>query len=106
MDRDRWQDVKRIFEGALDRPPSQRFAYVAEACGDDEELLREVHSLLRSLDDARDFMEQPAVGEVAEQIAAGRARKVSKGQTVGQYRILSGSSRSTARRSSRISAIS
>jgi serine/threonine protein kinase/predicted Zn-dependent protease len=89
MDRERWQDVKRIFEGALVRNPDQRSAYVAEACRDDEELLLEVTSLLQSLDDAQDFMEQPAVGEVADQIVAGRVRKYSKGQSIAQYRIIS-----------------
>jgi serine/threonine protein kinase/tetratricopeptide (TPR) repeat protein len=89
MNRDRWQEIKRIFDAALDRAPSQRSEFVAEACRDDDELFAEVNSLLRSLDDARGFMEQPAVGEVAEQIAAGRTGKYSKGQSVGQYRIIS-----------------
>jgi len=88
MDRDRWQDVKKIFEGALERDPSRRFEYVAAECGDDAELLREVSSLLRSLDDADDFMEQPAVREVPEEIVAVRAGEYSNGQTVAQYRIL------------------
>jgi serine/threonine protein kinase/tetratricopeptide (TPR) repeat protein len=89
MDPDRWQEIKRVFEGALDRPPDQRLDYVNEACQGDEGLAHEVHSLLRSFDDAPGFMELPAVAEVADQITAGQAGKYSKGQLVAQYRIIS-----------------
>jgi serine/threonine-protein kinase len=88
MDADRWQEIKRVFEGALDRDPGQRLDYVTQACQGDETLVQEVNSLLRSLDDAQGFLEQPAVGEVADQITAGQARKYSKGQRVAQYRII------------------
>jgi hypothetical protein len=46
MTPDRWQRVARVCESALEREPSMRAAYVAEACGDDETLRREVESLL------------------------------------------------------------
>lgn len=89
MDADRWQQIKRVFEGALDQAPGQRLDYVTQACQGDETLVQEVNSLLRSLDDAQGFLELPAVGEVAEQITASPVRKVSKGQRVAQYRIIS-----------------
>ncbi|HXA17284.1 MAG TPA: serine/threonine-protein kinase [Thermoanaerobaculia bacterium] len=89
MDPDRWQEIKRVFEGALDRAPDQRLDYVTQACQGDDTLVQEVNSLLRSLDDAHNFLEQPAVGEVADQITAGQPRKYSNGQSVAQYRILS-----------------
>ncbi len=75
-----WEDVKRVFDGALDREPEERSAYVTEACGGDEELRHEVDSLLRSLDEADDFLEDTT---------AGRVRKFAKGETVAQYRIVS-----------------
>jgi len=89
MDADRWQEIKRVFEGALDLAPGQRLDYVTEACRGDDTLVQEVNSLLRSLDDAHSFMEQPAVGEVADQITASPVRGYSKGQSVAQYRIIS-----------------
>jgi tetratricopeptide (TPR) repeat protein len=89
MDRDRWQEIKRVFEEALERAPDERLDYVTKVCQGDETLVQEVSSLLRSLDDAQDFLEQPAVGEVADQITAGPARGYAKGQRVAHYRIIS-----------------
>ncbi len=89
MDPDRWQEIKRVFEGALERDPGQRLDYVSQACQGDETLVQEVNSLLRSLDDADSFLEQPAVGEVADEISASPVRNYAKGQRVAQYRIIS-----------------
>ena len=46
MDAERWQQVKQIFQAALDVPRPERAAYAGTACGGDEELRREVVSLL------------------------------------------------------------
>jgi non-specific serine/threonine protein kinase/serine/threonine-protein kinase len=49
--------VKRIFVEACEKPPREREPFLREACGDDEDLLREVHSLLR-------FHDEPETGPV------------------------------------------
>ena len=41
----RWQQLKQIFQSALERRPVERTAFVAQACGDDVALRREVESL-------------------------------------------------------------
>ena len=46
MDADRWRRVEAIYHSALARAPGERVDYLAEACGRDEELQREVESLL------------------------------------------------------------
>jgi hypothetical protein len=46
MTPERWQQASRIFEGALEREPEARRAFLGHACGDDEELRHEVESLL------------------------------------------------------------
>jgi eukaryotic-like serine/threonine-protein kinase len=43
---DRWATVERLFHAALARPSDTRAAFLAEACAGDEELQREVQSLL------------------------------------------------------------
>jgi eukaryotic-like serine/threonine-protein kinase len=43
---DRWATVERLYHAALMRPAEGRAAFLAEACGGDEELRREVESLL------------------------------------------------------------
>ena len=46
MSGDRWARVKSLFQGAIERPPEERAAYLAGAAADDPELQREVESLL------------------------------------------------------------
>ena len=46
MTPERWQRASGIYEAALEREPDERGAFIAHACGDDQELQREVESLL------------------------------------------------------------
>ena len=48
MTDDRWQRVKALFQAAVERPASEREAFLASAAGDDDALRREVESLLAS----------------------------------------------------------
>jgi serine/threonine protein kinase len=52
MKSDRWSLIEEIFQGALERPSDARMEYAEQACGDDQQLLREVQSLLESDRDA------------------------------------------------------
>ena len=44
----RWQQVKALFEAAVERPPAERGAFLAAATGGDDALRREIESLLES----------------------------------------------------------
>ena len=55
---ERWQAVVRIYELAIERDPSMRGAFLAEACAGDEALRREVASLLRE-DDSSVVLDHP-----------------------------------------------
>jgi Tol biopolymer transport system component len=46
VNRDTWQRVKELFHAALEQPAEQRAAFIAAAVNQDEELRREVESLL------------------------------------------------------------
>ena len=77
MPEDRWPRVKELFQEALDRAPSQRDAFLAEACASDEALHREVLSLLASHAEAEGFLEGTALPTASWE-----------GRRVGAYRIL------------------
>ena len=49
MQAERWQQVERLCQAALDHAPNERAAFLNEACADDEELRREVESGVVSL---------------------------------------------------------
>lgn len=74
---EKWKRVKNIFDGALAVRPEDRQQYLVEACGSDSALLAEVKSLLASLGQAEEFLESPAIGEVAEIIDA-RTNKINE----------------------------
>ena len=61
MKAEHWKRVKKILGEALDRPLTERVAYLDEACGDDHRLRLEVESLLIADDDAGAFLNTPAI---------------------------------------------
>jgi len=66
----RWEKVEQIYNAALERPEAERAAFLGEACGGDEDLRRELESLLGHAQRAGDFLELPA--PEASVLAAGR----------------------------------
>jgi WD40 repeat protein/serine/threonine protein kinase len=63
MTPERWQQVKAIFDQAVDREPASRAAFLRERCGNDEELQREVESLLASDQETGSLLENPLIGQ-------------------------------------------
>ena len=59
MNPERWQQIKKIFEEALDKDSAERGEFIKEACGKDESLQREVEELLISYD-GESFLDKPA----------------------------------------------
>ena len=80
-----WAQVKSVLEGALEIEPAERCAFLESVCGGDENLRREVESLL-AMDNA-DAFENPAIafGEYTE---SGDAAAFI-GRVIGNYRLIS-----------------
>ena len=58
MQRERWREVEELFESAVSRPPEERAVFLDQACGEDEELRREIESLLKADASATGFLER------------------------------------------------
>lgn len=84
MNREEYQQVKEVFQDALDLAPNERAEYLDKNCSDNLQLRHEVEKLLASFDD--DYLEQPAIGKVAESIIS--KSNLSTGQEIGHYKIL------------------
>jgi hypothetical protein len=69
MTPERWRVIDAILRASLSCEPAQRDAFVAEACGDDEDLRREVASLLAVHDRVGDFLNRPAAEILPQGIA-------------------------------------
>jgi eukaryotic-like serine/threonine-protein kinase len=81
----RWAQVKALFEAAVERPPSERDAFLSSATAGDENLRREVQSLLRS-----DDPDAELTGLLQRQDASvGSAPAVATLQSsIGPYRVV------------------
>jgi Tol biopolymer transport system component len=86
---ERWQQVEQLYHSALERGAEGRAAFLAEACGGDEGLRREVESLLEYEDQAENFIESPALEVAAHMMAEEQGAAVVAGQTINQYKIIS-----------------
>jgi eukaryotic-like serine/threonine-protein kinase len=84
---DQWRKAKELFNAALRRPPDERLRFLDENCDGDEAVRREVESLLANSEDAAGFLEQPAVGEVAEAIV-GDNEKLRAHQSINHYKVI------------------
>ena len=78
--------IEEIFQSALERPLSERSAYVAQACGDDAELRCEVDSLLASAGNATTALDQLVAGDLRAVVRSADASEI--GLRVGPYRLV------------------
>lgn len=82
LERKRHRKASEVFKEAIDRPESERDAYVTAACAGDDNLEREVRSLLRyDVPDSQAPTEPAPDGPIEP--------RDMTGQTVGRYRIVS-----------------
>jgi tetratricopeptide (TPR) repeat protein len=94
MDSERWKRIEGLLEAALERHPDERDAFLRSACAGDEDLDREVRSLLRSQQMAGNFLESPAIEAAARELAVQanggepETDVFPAGRTVSHYRIL------------------
>jgi len=110
MDAERWRKIEQLYHAALECEPSERAAFLQQACAGDEELRRRVESLLAREKQAENFLQpRPAgpvptgsrevVGSPAQEMAVkawaqdlttdarGGPERLT-GQTVSHYRVL------------------
>jgi serine/threonine protein kinase/TolB-like protein/Tfp pilus assembly protein PilF len=89
MTRDDWQRIKRIAGEATERLAPERPAFIAEACGTDAALQREVEALLKSIDASEHLYETPAVSIDGHSFVEAFGRQaLVPGSMVGSYRIV------------------
>jgi eukaryotic-like serine/threonine-protein kinase len=84
MNPERWRRIEEIFRTAIDRPADERGSYLTRACGADEDLRREVLSLLER-DTAEEFIRGP-IANAALAFTA-RSKKDLTGERIGPYRV-------------------
>jgi eukaryotic-like serine/threonine-protein kinase len=84
---DRWQQLKELFDTAIELEPQRRSAFLDEACAGDADLRNKLEALVASHEEAESFIEAPAY-EVAAHLIANNQRELIEGQRVGPYRVV------------------
>jgi eukaryotic-like serine/threonine-protein kinase len=79
----RWQQVKQIFQAAIELAPAERADYLRAVCAGDDALRDEVAALIRAHEQSGSFMDSPPqFAPVTDEHAGTLA-----GQTLGHYQI-------------------
>jgi serine/threonine protein kinase len=90
MKADRWKQIDELFDAVLEIPGKQREVFLSEKCNGDDELKREVLSLLRAQKESDQFMENSAMNLMAKEIAYDQTTVVDFsiiGRELGNYRV-------------------
>src|SRR5262245_6743527 len=91
MKPERWRQIEELYQAALEHDANERGNFLEEACSGDEELHREVESLLVAHEQAKeskDFLNQPALQVAAQAMAEDQVQSLV-GRKLGRYQILS-----------------
>ena len=88
MTPERYRQIGEIFDAALEVDAERRAEFLNQACSGDAELRSEVESLMRSNEEAPDFIADPALTVAAELLAQIDADDLI-GQTIARYKIVS-----------------
>ena len=87
MDPERYRRVDQVFQQALSQTPDSVESFLREACGDDEDLRREVQSLLAHDRQAGSLIDSPVPSSIAMRQADQKDEDFS-GRTLLHYQIV------------------
>ncbi|HEY7911178.1 MAG TPA: serine/threonine-protein kinase, partial [Blastocatellia bacterium] len=88
MTPERWKQIDDLVQAALEREAEDRAAFLERACQGDQDLRREVESLLSHDKDSNEFIKALPDDVIAEMIA-GQPVQSMPGRRLGHYQILS-----------------
>ncbi len=87
MTPERWEQIGQLYHDALELEASKRAAFLNRACAGDNDLRREIESLLAAEKEIGDFIAEPAFQEAAELIVSEEVSPLT-GKRLGEYKIL------------------
>ncbi|MEP7038681.1 MAG: alpha/beta fold hydrolase [Acidobacteriota bacterium] len=88
MTPERWEQISEIYYAALKRKTGERNEFLEKMCADDEELRREVESLLASDSEAGSFIAESVIKDIAPLMEI-EDKPLLDGKILGNYKIVS-----------------
>ncbi|HUI41147.1 MAG TPA: protein kinase [Terriglobia bacterium] len=88
MNPERWEQVKELFDAALERQPDRRHSFLATACAGDDALRTEVERLLSGHDRAGSFLaERPEDGTASDDESSSHRTFAADEVIGGRFRV-------------------
>ena len=85
---ERWQEIKKLYQAALQLGPDARVAFLDQVCAQDEVLRRELQSLWAFEDNSEKIFETPALEIAAKALAKDSLASLPE-RNLGDYKVLS-----------------
>jgi len=86
---DRWKVIEDLFHQSLQLPPESRAAFLAEHCGSDTELRKQIEALLASASAPLNLVEDRIIKAAQSFVSGNTGAVVAAGKTIGRYELLS-----------------
>ena len=87
MTSERWKQIEALFEQTLELPETERGKFLEKRCNGDEELRREVESLLQSHARAGTFIDKRSLF-LSDEEGEATGAAAAAGELIGPYRVL------------------
>src|SRR5215471_7917978 len=87
MKPERWQQIDKLLDAVLERPPQERAALLDQACAGDPALRKEVELLLEHDERAADFIEAPAYAGASTLLEADSIQP-QPNRMIGAYKVI------------------
>ncbi|MGC2235435.1 MAG: bifunctional serine/threonine-protein kinase/formylglycine-generating enzyme family protein [Pyrinomonadaceae bacterium] len=84
MNKERWQEISRIFHAASEKSSAERADFLYEACGEDAELRLEIETLLAASDKNDSFIDLISIGLGSVKCVP----RLSPGEMLGSFQIV------------------
>lgn len=88
MDPERLRQVEELYHAALELPATERESFIQERCDNDEELRRELETLLAVKKSSNNFFEKPPLSLAAQMFAEKDKKSNLAGQEISHYKII------------------
>jgi len=88
MNPQRLRQIEDLYHAALELPAEQREAFVTESCSGDDDLRREVESLLSIDKSSNKFFDQQPLSLAAEMFSERESRSNLTGKQISHYKII------------------
>src|SRR5262245_8194637 len=86
---ERWKKIDELLDVVLELEPDKRAAFLQNACAGDEALKIAVEKLIALDQEEEHFMDSPALQAASEFLVEAPQSRLSPGESIGPYKILS-----------------